>query len=145
MLYLAYFCKKICCPEPFKIDQSGHADPIRNEQGLKGAVKTDLHKTIKSFLQAIDVWMGACTAFIFAALIEFTIVNYLWRRRKVNKANLGHPMKRPFGKRSDSNADDADQEHQKIELSQVKLYRPYFFKRGHSQPLFLFFSSFKYR
>ena len=136
---MAYFCKKICCPEPFKIDQSGHADPIRNEQGLKGAVKTDLHKTIKSFLQAIDVWMGACTAFIFAALIEFTIVNYLWRRRKVNKANLGHPMKRPFGTRSDSNADDADQEHQKIELSQVKLYRQYFFKSGHSQPLFLFF------
>ena len=24
--------------------------------------------------------MGACTAFIFAALIEFTIANYLWRK-----------------------------------------------------------------
>lgn len=27
--------------------------------------------------------MGACTAFIFAALIEFTVVNYMWRRQKL--------------------------------------------------------------
>ena len=31
-------------------------------------------------LQAIDIWMGACTAFIFAALLEFTLTNYLWRK-----------------------------------------------------------------
>ncbi|XP_040582791.1 glycine receptor subunit beta-type 4-like [Lepeophtheirus salmonis] len=37
-----------------------------------------------SYVKAIDVWMGACTAFIFAALIEFTIINYLWRRTKIN-------------------------------------------------------------
>ena len=30
--------------------------------------------------QAIDIWMGACTAFIFAALLEFTLTNYLWRK-----------------------------------------------------------------
>ncbi len=30
--------------------------------------------------QAIDVWMGVCTAFVFAALVEFTFVNYLWRQ-----------------------------------------------------------------
>ena len=31
-------------------------------------------------LQALDIWMGACTAFVFSALIEFTIVNYIWRK-----------------------------------------------------------------
>ena len=30
--------------------------------------------------------MGACTAFIFAALIEFTFVNYLWRKQRINYA-----------------------------------------------------------
>ena len=34
-----------------------------------------------SFLQAIDVWMGVCMAFVFATLLEFTCVNYLWRKR----------------------------------------------------------------
>ena len=31
-------------------------------------------------MQAIDIWMGACTGFIFAALLEFTFTNYLWRK-----------------------------------------------------------------
>ena len=41
-------------------------------------------RTTFSFLllQAIDVWMGVCTAFVFAALVEFTFVNYLWRRKQ---------------------------------------------------------------
>ena len=40
-----------------------------------------------SYVKAIDVWMGACTAFIFSALIEFTVVNYLSRRHRRCPAN----------------------------------------------------------
>ena len=45
--------------------------------------------------QAIDVWMGLCTAFVFAALVEFTIVNFWFRKHRKRKENA-LPLMLPF-------------------------------------------------
>ena len=64
-----------------------------------------LHLSIEvsNLLQAIDIWMGACTAFIFAALLEFTLTNHLWRRGK-----KGHHLKQHRRNINRNNANNAD-------------------------------------
>ena len=47
---------------------------VRNILYTQKNPKTEIKK-------AIDIWMGTCTAFVFAALVEFTFVNYTWRTR----------------------------------------------------------------
>lgn len=37
-------------------------------------------------MQAIDAWLGLCTAFVFAALVEFTIVNFWFRKARSGRA-----------------------------------------------------------
>jgi len=38
-----------------------------------------------SYVKALDVWMGLCTAFVFSALVEFTVVNFWFRKFKKQK------------------------------------------------------------
>ncbi|ROT83151.1 putative glycine receptor subunit alpha-2-like [Penaeus vannamei] len=35
-----------------------------------------------SYVKALDVWMGSCTVFVFLAMVEFTLVNYIGRHRR---------------------------------------------------------------
>ncbi|XP_077867627.1 glycine receptor subunit alpha-2-like [Saccoglossus kowalevskii] len=55
---------------------------------LSGGVRAGLPKV--AYVKAIDVWMTACLGFVFGALIEFALVNYLLteeknRKEKANK------------------------------------------------------------
>ena len=68
--------------------------------------------------QAIDIWMGTCTAFVFAALVEFTFVNHTWR----TKGRLpGIPTgleTRDYGNMSQSNG-NGDQNKNLLNLEEV--------------------------
>lgn len=41
-----------------------------------------------SNLQAIDVWIGVCLAFIFGALLEFALVNYAARKDMTTSSRM---------------------------------------------------------
>jgi len=41
-----------------------------------------------SFTKAIDVWMSTCLVFVFGAFIEYSIVNVLARREKLNASAI---------------------------------------------------------
>ena len=41
-----------------------------------------------SYVKAIDVWMGACLVFVFAALLEFAFVNVMERRQVKRKQSV---------------------------------------------------------
>ena len=36
-----------------------------------------------SYVKAIDIWMAVCQIFVFGALVEFSVVNFLARRHKL--------------------------------------------------------------
>ncbi|EEC14957.1 glycine receptor alpha 1 variant, putative, partial [Ixodes scapularis] len=42
-----------------------------------------------SYVKALDVWMGTCTMFVFAAVLEFTFVSYLARKKLIVPVTLG--------------------------------------------------------
>jgi Neurotransmitter-gated ion-channel transmembrane region len=70
------------------------ASPARVSIGLLTVLTTTTQSTAGvnsslprvSYIKAIDVWMSTCLIFVFAALVEYALVNVLARRRTIRQA-----------------------------------------------------------
>ena len=69
--------------------------------------------------QAIDIWMGTCTAFVFAALVEFTFVNHTWRTKgRLPGIPTGLESRADYREMSQSNG-NGDQNKNLLNLEEV--------------------------
>ena len=69
--------------------------------------------------QAIDIWMGTCTAFVFAALVEFTFVNHTWRTKgRLPGIPTGLENRADYREMSQSNG-NGDQNKNLLNLEEV--------------------------
>jgi Neurotransmitter-gated ion-channel transmembrane region len=73
------------------------ASPARVSIGLLTVLTTTTQSTAGvnstmprvSYIKAVDVWMSTCLVFVFAALVEYAIVNVLARRRVIRHNVVG--------------------------------------------------------
>ena len=49
--------------------------------GMNGSSKVLLHDMKVNYVKFIDIWFLSCTCFIFLSLLEFAVVNTIWRRK----------------------------------------------------------------
>ena len=50
-----------------------------------------------AYTKAIDVWSGVCVFFVFSALLEYALVNYASRYKKMQKSGQNMFVQRPPG------------------------------------------------